>query len=264
MAGLCIALLCTPSLKAQVLPLRTVDVGEIGLQVSDYSYEADRGGTFAMSLLGKKLGLVAGFTQALGNTWFWGGEIRALTGATAFSSATTGRRSGDTETLTELKLTAGSDFELGRHVIAPYAGLGYRTVFSLLKGYTSTGNAMPSRNAEQAYLPLGLTHRMHSGPAARIATTLEYDYLLGGTQRTQYTDISGYTQDLSNSQRQGHGARLRIAYETRHWSAGLFFHYWNVEESQEGTYAKGTTVYTSTEPHNISRETGVEIRYRFN
>jgi len=244
------------------LPLKTISGSDLGIQLSDHSYESDRDGAFAMSVLGKKIGIIGSFTQA-NSDWYWGGDARIATGATSFNSATLGRRSGDAETLMDFRLLVGRDIGNGSQVLSPYIGLGYRSMFSYLKGYTDTGAASASRSSTQSYIPLGVTHRFRAGTDARIATTLEYDYLLEGTQRTYYTDIIGYTEDLRNAQRLGYGARLNLAYETVRWSAGVFYHYWNIQESEVGTYSDGTFVYSTTEPHSITREVGLEIRYRF-
>jgi hypothetical protein len=112
-------------------------------------------------------------------------------------------------------------------------------------------------------LPIGLTHRTATSSTARIATTFEYDYLLSGTQKTKYSEIAGYTSDLSVSQNRGYGARLSVAYETLRWSAGIFFQLWNVAESETGTFTDSSSVYVATEPANITRISGVQVKYRF-
>lgn len=248
---------------AQGIPLDTRSGSELGIALSDYSFESDRDGVFAMSVQGKKLGITGSFVQALNNGWYWGGDGRIATSTTSMTSATLGRRSGDPETLGEARLTLGRDLDSDSQVLSPYTGIGYRSIYSYLKGYTDTGNMSTTRSHTMSYILFGATHRLRLGSDARLATTLEYDYMLEGTQRTNYTDIAGYTQDLHNSQRLGHGARFQFAYETQDWSAGVFYHYWNIQESDVGTYAAGPTVYVATEPHNITRELGVLLKYRF-
>lgn len=249
---------------AQGIPLQTRNGGSLGILVSDQSFEADRNGAFDMYLAGKKIGISGDFTQVLPSGWYWGGDARMAWGATTFSSAARGSNSASAESLTEVRFTAGRDIELGSTVLSPYIGLGYRSVLSLLKGYTTTGHVSPTRDGNLVYVPLGLTHRLRLGADARLATTLEYDYLLQGTQRTQYTDIQGYIRDLSVTQNKGRGLRLGLARETRHWSAGVYYHYWDIDESEAGTYANATTIFTATEAHNITRELGIQIRYHFN
>ncbi len=259
------ALLVAPaSVCAEGLSLLTTTGGDVGVQVFGHTYDADRNGAFDLSTASKKIGITGSFSQSLGDGWYWGADGRYAWGATSFSSAARGSNSGNAESLLEVRVTAGRDFDAGSQVLSPYTGLGYRAIYSNLKAYTDTGYVSPTRNGNLVYLPVGLTHRLRLASDSRLATTLEGDYLLAGTQQTRYTDIVGYTSDLSVSQRRGYGARLNIAYETTAWSAGVFYHYWNIEESETGTYANTSTVFTATEAHNITREIGVHVKFRFN
>jgi len=108
---------------------------------------------------------------------------------------------------------------------------------------------------------------VQAAAGARFVTTLEYDYLIEGRQKSYTTDIVGgsltYTSDLTNLQRSGHGLRLGLAYETRHWSLSIFHHMWNIARSDDGTYTSTSLVHTGYEPHNITRETGLLLRYHF-
>lgn len=261
-----IALSTVPALvHAQGIPLKTTSGGDVGFQISDYKYEEDANGAFFMSLEGKKIGLTGSFTQALDNNWYWGGDARYVKGNTSYTSASTGSSSGNDEDYVDLRLTTGKDFEPGGSVLSPFAGFGYRSLSVNTKQYTSTGNAMYRRKSTYIYIPVGLTHRVRLNGESRISTTLEYDYLLEGTQRSYLTDVVGYTSDLYNTQRKGYGARLNLAYETANWSAGVFYHYWNIQDSDIGTYTMTPNLYnTGIEPHNITREFGVQVKYRFN
>ncbi|MDP3628333.1 MAG: hypothetical protein Q8S12_17250 [Hydrogenophaga sp.] len=259
-----LALVALPPLaQAQGLPLKTATGGDFGIQVFGHTFDADRDGAFDMWLDSRKLGLAGSITQLLENDWHVSAEARSAMGATSFSSAARGSNSGSSETLTEFRLTVGRDFTAGQHLLAPYTGLGYRTVLSQLKGYTNAGYISPTRDGNLVYLPIGVIHRYSLGSDARLATTLEYDHLLQGTQKTSYTDIAGYVSDLKVTQKKGKGARLSVAYETAHWSTSVFYHHWAIEESEVGTYANATTVFSATEARNISRELGIQIRYRF-
>lgn len=262
-----IAIFTVPALvHAQGIPLKTTSGGDVGFQISDYKYEEDVNGAFFMSLEGKKLGLTGSFTQALENNWYWGGDARYAAGNVSYTSASTGSNSSNAESYLDMRLTTGKDFEAGsNNVLSPYAGMGYRSLSDDSRNYTSTGNAAYRRKSTYIYIPVGLTHRVRLNGESRISTTLEYDYLLEGTQRSYLTDVVGYTSDLYNTQRKGYGARLNLAYETANWSAGVFYHYWNIQDSDLGTYTKDPNlVGTGYEPHNITREFGVQVKYRFN
>lgn len=262
-----LALLGSLGAQAQTLPLKTLTGSELGLVISNYTYQEDYNGSFVMSLEGRKTGVSGAFTQALPENWYWGMDGRFVTGNVDYKSASTGDKSANSDSYLEARATLGRDFEFGSQLISPYAGLGYRYLNNDLRGFTTTGNIGYRRTSSYIYLPIGLTHRLRLGEAARLATTLEYDYLIQGVQRSYLTDAVGgaltYTSDLSNLQRNGHGLRLNLAYETLNWSAGVFYNYWNIATSDIGVYTSTSLVHTGLEPHNITREIGVQLKYHF-
>jgi len=265
---LCTGLLAASTLThAQNLPLKTLTGSEIGVQLSTYKYEEDDAGSFIMSLEGRKLGITGAFVQSLKDDWFWGMDGRYVTGNVDYKSASTGEKSANPDDYYEFRLTAGRDLVVGTQVLAPYAGLGYRYLKNDLRGNSSTGHIGYRRSSTYLYLPIGIHHRVQAGAGARFVTTLEYDYLIEGRQKSYMTDAVGgfftYTSDLTNLQRSGHGLRLGLAYETRNWSLSVFHHMWDIARSDDGVFTSILFVHTAYEPHNITRETGLLLRYHF-
>lgn len=260
--GLGALTLAAPALHAQGLPLTTLTGSELGLQLSSYRYEEDNNGAYFMSLEGRKLGVTGAFTQALTNGWHWGVDGRYASGNTDYDSAGTGRKSANPDYYLEGRVTLGRDLAAGAQVLSPYTGLGYRYLSNDLRGYTTTGAVGYRRISSYIYLPLGVTYRMRAGAQGRLVTTFEYDYLIEGTQRSYMSDV-GYQRDLLNQQRSGHGLRLALAYEEADWSIGVFVHQWDIARSDVGTYTDATLVYTGIEPHNITREAGIQLKYHF-
>jgi len=68
---------------------------------------------------------------------------------------------------------------------------------------------------------------------------------------------------LPAGEHKGHGLRLNLAYETSSWSASVFYRYWDIADSETGTCTSPSVVYTGYEPHNVTREVGLQLRYRF-
>lgn len=264
-SGLGVSALMAAQAFAQGMPLATTTGTEIGIQVSNYRYEEDNNGAFFMSLEGKKLGISAAITKVYENDWYLILDARHASGNTDYTSASTGSKSANPDAITEVRLTAGQDQAAGAQLWSPYAGLGYRYLNNDLRGYSTTGHSGYRRTSTYLYLPIGVTHRFRLGGNARFSTTFEYDYLIEGVQRSYMTDVpgSGYISDLRNLQRNGHGLRLNLAYETSSWSIGVFHHYWDIASSDRGVYTSATLVYTGIEPHNITRESGVQLKYRF-
>jgi hypothetical protein len=245
---------------AQSMPLKTAEGGEMGVQISNYMYQEEVNGSSLMSNQGSKIGLTGNLTLGLSNSWFLRGDGRYASGNVNYTRS--GTKSSNPDALAELRMMAGKDFEIGNYLLSPYAGVGARFLSNDLRGLTSSGAAGYRRESWYTYLPLGVTHRFAVDGKARISTSLEYDFLIEGRQRSRTTDF-GATSDLNNLQRKGSGARLSVSYETENWSAGVFYHYWDIEDSEKGTYTDPSFVYVAIEPHNTTKEFGAQVMYRF-
>lgn len=246
------------------MPLATTSGGELGVSLSGYSYEEGAGSSAAVTQSGYKLGFSGAFTQVLSQGWFWGGDARQAHGNISHDSASDGSRGSNPDVITEARLTLGRDFAFGRQVLAAYTGLGYRALYTDLRGLTTTGAKGYRRSGQYSYLPIGLTHRVSAGSDGRFSTGLEYDLLLEGRQLTYLSDSDPASNDPVNTQRQGYGLRLSGTYETSSWSFGAYLHYWRVGESDSALRTVGGSSTLMTVASNTSREAGVQLKWRFN
>jgi hypothetical protein len=260
--GLCALVLCPVLSQAQSLSNKTTTGLDLGVALSNYHYEEDVNDKYFMSLDGKKIAVVGQYTHALRGGMFWNVDGRLATGPVDYDSAGSGSKSSNPDWYLEFRGTFGRDFELGEQVLAPYVGLGLRYLMDDLRGQTSTGASGYRRSSTYVYLPLGVTHRFSAGAGGRIATTLEYDSLLSGTQRSYMTDVNGYTSDLVNRQDRGYGTRLSVAYERASWSVAAFWNTWNIDKSNTAYFASTTAIYSGYEPHNVTNEIGVQVKWR--
>ena len=252
-------------LPAQVMPLSTTDSSELGLEISSYRYEEINNGAFFMSNEGNKVGIIGSFSQRLDEDWFWGADGRLAHGYVSYASASSGSKGSNPDIITEVRITGGQDHFVGSQVLAPYFGLGYRKLFNDLRGYSTSGAAGYRRLSEYYYLPLGITHRLRLSPQARFSTSLEYDLLLVGQQRSYLSDVNATSNDPINMQRQGYGLRLTAAYETVNWSVGAFMNYWNIADSDLSLRTlSGAPSGLIMEPQNTTREVGMRFKLRFN
>lgn len=240
--------------EENALSLRTTDGFTVGAQISYYSYEEPG----VMDMKGVKLGLAGSAAKTLGNDWHVIGDLRFAFGEVDYTGSGTKRNNPDQ--LWDLRATGGKDLAAGNAVLAPYAGLGYRTLFNDLRGTTSTGAAGYRRTSEYVYLPLGVTHRFQTNSDSRISTSLEYDHLISGRQTTYLSDVDPGIGDPVNKQKKGSGLRFSTAYETRDWSVGVFYYYWNIAESERTYLSSVLYVY---EPKNNTAEYGVQVKYLF-
>lgn len=250
--------------SAQDLPLQTTTGFDLGIQLSDYKYEEDDQGKYFMSLQGRKLGMIGSYTRAYASRWYWSFDGRYASGRSDYDSAGSGKASGTPERYLDARITAGRDFDVHTQLISLYAGLGSRSLVHDWNGRTSVGHWGYRRTSHYLYLPLGITHRFRIDSQSRWSTALEYDHLLEGTQRSYLSDVPGYASDLENRQNKGHGLRLNLAYETLRWSAGVFYHSWDIADSEKATFRlSGGQVFSGYEPHNITTEIGLQLKYRF-
>jgi len=247
-AGL-IAAVCTTAAVAQRDPLATRGGWEVGLQGSTYEYEEP---AFAL-LEGDRFGVTGSYT-------FLGPEhihsrIEARYSYGELDYTGSGTLADVPDHLVELRAVAGRDYRAGRMIWVPYAGLSYRHLYNDLRGVTSTGQIGYRRISRYYYVPLGVALRIPLGSQWVMVPQLEYDAFANGRQRSYLGDTGLDLSDVTNRQQEGWGARAQLVFEGWRWSIGLWTQYWDIEDSE--------IQMGGLEPANTTRESGVEVRYRF-
>jgi len=243
---------------SQGMPLQTLETVQFGFPVFGYEYQETVNGAEFMNTKGNKVGLSFNYTGVWGNGRFAGLDLRYSTGQIAYSGS---GNSTSRENSVDLRLTGGVDFPMNNFTLSPFAGVGHRSLHSDLTGLSTTGLQGYRRDSTYVYLPIGVTHRFKAG-TGRISTTLEYDHLIQGTQISALSAV-GASGDLNNTQRNGRGLRLGVAYEETHWSASVFYNTWDIERSDDATFVSGGFLYTGYEPQNTTKELGFEVKYKF-
>ena len=243
--------------QAEGLTLKTRDGFQLGAQVSSYGYEEFVNDAPFVNDKGNKLGFTADYTSAFGNDSFITLDLRYAFGQVAYEGS--GTASG-ADHLTDLRLTGGADFARQGYTLSPYAGLGQRALHNDIAGFSTIGASGYRRDSTYLYLPLGITHRVAAFDG-RIVSTLEYDYLIQGTQVSHLGDAGG-SGDVTNLQRNGYGLRIGVAYETRHWTTGAFYQLWNIARSEDATIVDNGGLIVD-EPQNTTREFGLAVKYMF-
>ncbi len=157
------------------------------------------------------------------------------------------------------------DFLAGSSVsFSPYLGLGYRYLYDDARGYTSTNAAGYRRHSNYLYAPAGMTTRIHLGNRWVFAPTVEADIFILGKQKSQLSDANLGYNDVTNTQESGNGHRVSLMVEKDHLAFGAWTHYWHVKDSdvQFAGVVQGRLRF-AREPENYTRESGLELRYRF-
>jgi len=245
-------------------PLLTRPGLEVGIQAAHYHYEEPN----VAKLIGLRAGGVGAFTFTQGDAFFKA-DGRVSLGDLKYQGS--GTQNSVPDYIFEVRFVAGTDLQAGEGVVlSPYAGLGYRYLYNDLRGYTRGPVTLknPSgiyagyrRYSNYLYVPAGLTLRTGLNDGWVLAPTLEYDVFLRGMQISALSDAGTCYRDITNKQTGGSGYRAAFMAEKGHLAFGPWLHYWNIKDALDPQPdGCGELRY---EPHNWTREFGVEVRYRF-
>ena len=235
-------------------PLATRSGWEAGVNAGRYRYEEPD----FMWLRGSRFGVSGAYTETNEKRVYGRIEARWSYGELDYQGSGTLKRVPDH--LLETRMLAGRDYPHGSLVWSPYVGAAFRYLYNDLRGITSTGQIGYRRESLYFYLPLGLTLRMPLGGSWAFAPQLEYNGFVRGVQRTHLSDAGLGFNDVGNQQRQGRGYRAQLMVEGRRWAFGTWTHYWKIMDSDIQPIGAGLG---GVEPANWTRESGVELRYRF-
>lgn len=228
---------------------------EIGGQVARYHYEEPD----LMWLKGDRFGATGSYTVAYEKRVYSRIELRWSYGELNYQGS--GTLNNVPDQLFEARALAGRDYGIGETMAwSPYVGVAFRYLFNDLRGTTSTGDRGYRRDSSYFYVPLGVTLRMRLGEEWVLAPQFEYDAFVYGVQRSFLSDAGFGDPDVTNRQRRGRGYRAQLMFEGPRWSFGPWMHYWNVKDSDIQANGAGLG---GLEPANWTRESGVELRYRF-
>lgn len=239
---------------AQRDPLATKGGWEAGLQGSAYEYEEPG---FAL-LEGARLGVMGAHTFLGQDRIHSRIEARYSYGELDYTGS--GTMGGVPDHLLELRASAGRDYRAGGILWVPYLGLAYRYLHNDLRGFTSTGEVGYRRESHYFYVPVGVALRIALGVDWVMVPQVEYDAFVNGKQRSYLSDTGLALSDVTNRQAAGWGARAQLMFEKRRWSFGIWAQYWDIEDSDIQPVGMGLA---GLEPANKTRESGVELRYRF-
>jgi len=251
------------------LGLETRSGLDLGLQFFYYRYDEP---SVNVSEIGEPFGITVKGTVT-SQKYFATADVRYMFGDVDYDGSGTINNEGVDSW--ELRGLFGRDFAINReYSISPYIGVGYRTLFNDNRGVSSTGAIGYRRFNQLYYLPIGVYPRTHIDSNARLAASLEYDFVLHGNQETNLADVNVGDPNVNNGQSSGYGIRGDIMYETRTWGLGPFFTYWHVDQSKTKISIDNSAVscagvggppciLSTVEPANHTFEAGVAFKYHF-
>jgi hypothetical protein len=175
---------------------------------------------------------------------------------------------GDTEDwMLEWRALLGLDFPIGKCLLTPFSGIGYR--YWNNKG---EGSAFYEREITYWYSPIGLQFFGAFSPSWTFGMSGEYDYLWSGKAETDLSDVLyGLPRvHLNFNQQGGYGLRGSLwikAQLARHFALSVepFIRYWDIDESDPEPliYFGGPTGLVVIEPANRTTEYGVLLNLIF-
>jgi hypothetical protein len=161
----------------------------------------------------------------------------------------------------------GLDFPVGKCLLTPFSGVGYR-----YWNNEGQGTAFYRREVSYWYSPIGLAFFGAFSPRWTFGISGEYDYFWSGKSETNLPDVlyGLPAVHLSFSQHGGYGLRGSLwikAQLARHFALSVepFIRYWDIEESKTVplTYFGLPTGLAVVEPENQTTEYGVLLNLIF-
>src|SRR5205814_2130376 len=123
-----------------------------------------------------------------------------------------------------------------------YTGIGYRQLDDNgANVVTSSGALGYDRESTYWYLPIGLQGAQDYGNGWRAQSQVEFEYLIGGRQRSKFGSTPGLEglESLSNDQSDGLGFRVSIRLQKLdQWFNFIvepYFRYWKIDDSHDST-----------------------------
>jgi len=250
--------------------LKTPNSNEIGVTISQYEYKEP---SLGVSLKAINWGVEYFGSRRINNDWFFIGGVDYNNGKQDYSSPGSGTLGGVPTYYVNAKLAIGRDFTFDNYVLSPYVGYGYRYLQQNQAGLaSSTGAIAYDRQSTYNYAPIGVIHRFQIDSKAKLVSTLEYDYLIKGSQFSGLSVLNGRAgvagvPDVTNNQSSGYGVNFSVMYKTDTWAVGPYYKYWNINQSDSvsATVTIGLRRFTGTvfEPANNTNEYGVKATYSF-
>jgi hypothetical protein len=250
------------------MTLGTRTGSEIGLSAAFYRYQESSVGVTEQ---GPKAAIDYSGTYKFKDGPFLRGELKYANGPASYSSVSGSKTNPNW--YAEARALIGFDMNFASYDISPYTGVGYRYLEDKAAGYTSIGDIGYDRRSQYLYIPIGFIDRVHVGSnSSRLTTTMEFDFLVAGQQKSSTSSLTGNNGvtaagDLTNNQHSGIGLRMSSVYETRNWSIGPYFVFWNIGQSDVSSFNVTQNGVTSNipaiEPTNNTIEFGIRGALRF-
>ncbi len=233
--------------------------GDLGLTGYHYHYrELDRKNRFLMQDSGPLYGIYysLGYTPecqvfrfSLEGSYSFGDNIR-------YRSRDTGSNNSEKYAISEMRLLSYFMLPMSNgNMLEPYVGIAGRYVRNDgNNSLSSTGHYGYLRESHYSYVPFGVKLVTPLASDMQLISHVEYDWFLGGRQRSHINGV------VHNLQKRGMGARagfdlyIPSQFECFDYLVGTFVRYWNIKDSTVNRSTGGR--FVGYEPRNKTWEFG--------
>lgn len=260
---------------------------EIGLEYSDYVYREPHM-DYPIKIAGKMQGIDLKYTihSLMSEAWgendnFMSVELLYMTGKVDYDgwlqdgsgnvvgpSSTTGIH----DWYIDARLLFGRRVYLTENklILDPFLGIAYRFLRDEQHKKSDSGYL---RESNYLYVPIGADFTWQATSSFKLTLKGEFDWLLGGKQKSGMSRFDPAFRDMMNSQRKGFGARASIKAEQNIGQIGIFVEpfvrYWKIQNSKWNYYYVEDIgggmgyFYGGIEPFNTTREYGLRAGVSF-
>jgi len=241
---------------------------ELGLQVLGYEYEESFEGESI-----RDEGRMAGFTVEYGRpvgSFSFDARFRYAQGEIDYRASDGERVEDVPQAVGQLELLVGRPFVTGPGVaLTPYIGIGARGLIDESGGRT-TQNGLEGYDREvgYSYVPLGAALRAERASGQALQLTGQYNWVVGGTSRSEFSRLDPELPDVEVEFEGGHGfefsAMASMPVGRGRLGIGPFIRTWDLDQSASFTIKdpeEGT--FELFEPPNSTREVGLKLVYGF-
>ncbi len=169
----------------------------------------------------------------------------------------------------ETRLLFGRNISLSERLyLTPVTGIGYRYLYDGMGGKRNRwGDYFWDRKSHFLYSPIGVGVTVGLGHGWSLNPSAEYDHFWRGWMHSEYGDANPELPTLMTVQNNGWGGRGALRISKKFGGKEILiepvFRYWDIKESEIGSFSYGGYITEGQEPANKSSEWGIRLGVKF-
>lgn len=241
---------------------------EVGVEGYGYRYE-EAYEDIRVEDEGRFLSFNVEYGRPFAANWNFDARLWAGGGSVDYSANDGNRLEDVAQYMAQLELLVGRRFATSAtSFVMPYAGIGGRSLSDRSGGLTTeTGDQGYDREIGYSYVPLGVAAVTERPGGRRMAVYGQYNWVVGGTSRSEFGDIDPSAPTVEVDFESGHGweigAKLTTPVGRGTVSVQPFLRTWDIDQSTSAFFMEEDFTVELFEPANQTREVGVRFTYGF-